>query len=171
MAAAAVALPAYVLGRTSEIATRRVENDFRQGEPGLGDMAAAAPAAMGEALLERFATRALPGLGRAPGASAPARIASQTGIQAGTEAVEEGIANLGESLGTQRGVDAGELGNAMLEGAIVGGGLGGGAQTGAEAVNAVRARGANTPVEARAQESRLPTADEILDSDASVAAA
>lgn len=153
MVASIYALPAYVLGRTQEIGERRVQNDGRAGEPGLGDLAAAAPGALAESLLERFATgRLLPG--GAIGSNAATRVASQTGLQAGTEAVEETAANLAESVGTKRGVDTGDLADAALSGAIVGGGLGGGVQAAGEAVSTIRQRAApRGPATPQAQQS------------------
>lgn len=134
MAASVGSLPAYVLARTQEIGERRVANDGRAGEPTLGDMAAALPAAVVESTLERFATRALPNAG-AP--TALGRIAQSIGLQTGTESAEEAIANLGESVGTARGVDAGELGDAAFGGALGGAAVGGGGAVASE-INARR---------------------------------
>jgi hypothetical protein len=155
MAASVVALPAYMLGRTEEIAERRVQNnatpslsDLITGEPPtvapgtqptLADMLAAAPGAAVESLLERFATGRLPGVGSV-GGNVAGRIAKEVGVQAGTEAVEEGAANLAESLGTRRGVDTGELVNAMGAGALVGGGIGAGARGVTETTRALGSR-------------------------------
>lgn len=136
MAAALVALPAYALGRTQEIGERRVVNDGRTGEPQAGDLLAAAPGAIIESTLERFATgKLLPG--GVPGASAPARIGAQVGIQAGTEGLEEAAANLAESVGTARGVDTGELADATMAGALVGGGMGAATQAATEGTRAI----------------------------------
>lgn len=144
MAASVAALPAYVLGRTEEIAERRVQNDatpslsdlitgetpVAKGEPGLRDLAAAAPGAVIESLLERYATKRLPGAGTA--GTAAGRVAKETAVQAGTEAVEEGAANLAESVGTQRGFKADEFLDAVGSGALVGGGIGAVARTATE---------------------------------------
>lgn len=140
MAASVLALPAYMLGRTEEIGERRVELDGRTGEPGLGDLGAAAPGAVIESLLERYATKRLPGA--APGGSAAGNVVREAAVQAGTEGLEEGAANLAESVGTERGVDIGEFLDAAGSGALVGGGLGAGVRTATEAVDAVRGKGA-----------------------------
>lgn len=137
MAAAVATLPAYVLVRTQEIGERRVANDGRTGEPMLGDLAAALPAAAIESTLERFATR---GLGRSEASTVLGRIASELGLQTGTESVEEVIANLGESLGTERGVDKTELGEAALGGALGGVTVGGGGAVAGEVARAAASR-------------------------------
>lgn len=141
MAGSVAALPAYMLGRTEEIAERRVENDGRQGQPELSDMLAAAPGAVIESLLERFATKRLPVA--SGGGSAAARVTKETAVQAATEAVEEGAANLAESVGTQRGVDLQELADASGAGALTGGGIGAGTRVATEV--------AGRPGEARPQ--------------------
>ena len=136
MAAAMINLPAYIGTRTKEILDERMKNDNKTlDDATVGDVTAAAGAAIIEGTLERFATGRL--MKGAPAAkSRPGRIAKETGIQAGTEGIEEGAAYLGEAAGTIKGVDRQELLERMLEGAIVGGGLGAGVQTGREVVGA-----------------------------------
>jgi hypothetical protein len=127
MAAAVYAFIPYIGARTKEILDERVKNDNKTlNDATVGDVTAAAGAAITEATLERFATKRL-GKG-AEAQSRTGRLARETGVQGGTEAVEEGAAYLGETAGTIKGVDPKELGERMLEGAIVGGGLGGGVQ-------------------------------------------
>lgn len=155
MLASVFALPAYMLGRTEEIGERRVANDGRTGEPTLGDLGAAAPGAIAESLLERYATKRLPGA--APGGSAVGNVLRETAVQAGTEALEEGAANLGESVGTERGVDVGELFDAMGAGALVGGPLGGGVRTVTEIADAVR--GPRAEVDTSIQPTSIDAAD------------
>jgi hypothetical protein len=95
MAAAVAALPAYLLARTEEIGERRVELNNpgvvdaggTLPEPGLGDLAAAAPAAVIESLLERFATGRLLAGGGPTAGNALGRIAQEGGIQTVTEAI------------------------------------------------------------------------------------
>jgi len=127
MAAAVYAFAPYIGARTKEILDERVKNDNKTlDDATVGDVTAAAGAAITEATLERFATKRL-GKG-AEAETRTGRLARETGVQGGTEAVEEGAAYVGETAGTIKGVDATELGERMLEGAIVGGGLGGGVQ-------------------------------------------
>ena len=129
MAAAITMLPAYVLGRTEEIAQRRAENNGRPGEVTLGDMGAAAPAAIIEAVLERITTKyLLKGGSRA--AVTPkdvaARVATQTGVQGVTGGVEELAAYLGETVGTERGARGSEALDTFMAGALVEAGIGAG---------------------------------------------
>ena len=131
MAAAVVNLPAYVGARTKEILDERVKNDNKTlDEATVGDVTAAAGAAVVEGTLERFATKRFGTT--ATGKTAGTRIGKETGIQAGTEAVEESAAYLGETALTAKGVDVKEMGERALEGAIVGGGLGAGVQSAKE---------------------------------------
>lgn len=140
MVASIASLPTYVLARDQEIAERRVQLDGREGLPTAGDQLAAAPGAIIESALERFATgRVLPG-GGSVGGTAAGRIARETGVQAGTEMLEEGAANLSETVGTERGFSGQEFTDAALAGGLVGGPLGAGVQTAKEAVGAVRSR-------------------------------
>lgn len=123
MVAAAGVLPAYVAARTKEILDERVKNDNKTlDEATVGDVTAAATAAIVEGTLERFATKGL--LKPTAGGSTAGRIAKETGIQAGTEVAEEEAAYLGEAAGTQKGLSAEEALTRGAEAAIVGGGLG-----------------------------------------------
>lgn len=133
MAAAVVNLPAYALARTKEILDERVKNDNKTlDEATVGDVTAAAAAAVFEATFEKFATGRLLQKAGAPGKTAVGRIGKETGLQSATEFVEELAAYTGETAGTKRGFDVEEAALAGLEGAIVGGGLGAGVQTGKE---------------------------------------
>jgi hypothetical protein len=123
MVAAAGVFPAYVAARTKEILDERVKNDNKTlDEATVGDVTAAASAAVIESTLERFATKGL--LKPTAGGSTAGRIAKETGIQAGTEVAEEEAAYLGEAAGTQKGLSAEEALTRGAEAAIVGGGLG-----------------------------------------------
>lgn len=136
MAAAMVNLPGYILSRTNSVADERAKNEGRAGDVNLGDMAKAAPGAIVEATLERFATgRLLPG--KVTGGSIPARIGKQVGIQAGTEGVEEVAGYAGETAGTQAGFNPNDALDRFLAGALVGGPMGGTVQGGAEVVNRI----------------------------------
>ena len=146
MAAAVINLPAYIGTRTKEILDERMKNDNKTlDDATVGDVTAAAGAAIVEGTLERFATGRL--LKGAPAAKTrPGRIAKETGLQAGTEGIEEGAAYLGEAAGTIKGVDRQELLERMLEGAIVGGGLGAGVQTGKEVLGRKEPPKAEEPI-------------------------
>ena len=146
MAAAVLAMPAYVTARTNEILNDRIKNDDKKlDDVTVSDVAAAAGAAVLEASLEKFATKGLLKGKGATGKTTTGRIAKEAGIQSSTEAVEEGVGYLGGAAGTKKGVDATELGQSMLEGAIVGTGLGGGVQAGKEYIN--RPKGEAPPTE------------------------
>lgn len=139
MVAAVATLPGYILSRTNNIADERAKNEGRPGDVTLTDMAKAAPGAVVESTFDRFAPgRLLPS--KVPGASAPARIGSQVGIQAGTEAIGEVAAYGGESIGTKAGFKPAEARDRALAGAIVGGPIGGATQSKNEGMNAVRAK-------------------------------
>jgi hypothetical protein len=132
MAAAVVNLPAYVGARTKEILDERMKNDRKTlDDATIGDVTAAAGAAVLEGTLERFATKRVIGEA-AKGATKGRRITKEGAVQAGTEAAEESAAYAGEAAFTQKGMSAQELAERALEGAIVGGGLGAGVQTGKE---------------------------------------
>lgn len=123
MVAAMGVFPAYVMARTKEILDERVKNDEKTlDEATVGDVTAAATAAVIESTLERFATKGL--LKPTPGVTKTGRIAKETGIQAGTEVAEEEAAYLGEAAGTKKGLSAEEALTRGAEAAIVGGGLG-----------------------------------------------
>jgi hypothetical protein len=123
MVAAVAVLPAYVMARTKQILDERVKNDNKTlDDATVGDVTAAATAAVIESTLERFATKGL--LKPTTAKTGTGRIAKETGIQAGTEVVEEEAAYLGEAAGTAKGLSAEEALTRGAEAAIVGGGLG-----------------------------------------------
>ena len=127
MVAAAGVLPAYIMARTKEILDERVKNDNKTlDEATVGDVTAAATAAIVEGTLERFATKGL--LKPTTGASTTGRIAKEAGVQAGTEVAEEEASYLGEAAGTKKGLSTEEALTRGAEAAIVGGGLGAGVQ-------------------------------------------
>jgi len=134
MVAAVGVFPAYVMARTKEILDERVKNDEKTlDEATVGDVTAAATAAVVESTLERFATKGL--LKPTSGKTGAGRIGKETATQAGTEALEEEAAYLGEAAGTKKGLSAEEALNRGLEAAIVGGGLGAGVQGTKEYLN------------------------------------
>ena len=139
MAAAVVNLPGYVLSRINNIADERAKNEGRPGDVNLADMAKAAPGAIAEATLERFATgRLFPG--NIAGASALSRIGKQVGIQAGTEGIEEVAGYAGETLGTKAGFNIADSVDRFLSGALVGGPMGGSVQSSAEVIGRIMGR-------------------------------
>lgn len=134
MVAAAGVLPAYIMSRTKEILDERVKNDEKTlDEATVGDVTAAATAAVVEGTLERFATKGL--LKPTPGKTGAGRIGKETATQAGTEVLEEEAAYLGEAAGTKKGLSGEEALTRGLEAAIVGGGLGAGVQGTKEYLN------------------------------------
>lgn len=124
MAAAMLALPAYITARTEEIATKRAENEGRPGEVTLGDMGKAAPAAIIESILERLTTKYL--LAGSKAATPAGRVATQTATQTVTGGIEELTAYLGETVGTERGARGNEALDTFMAGALVEGGIGAG---------------------------------------------
>ena len=150
MVAAVGVFPAYVMARTKEILDERVKNDEKTlDEATVGDVTAAATAAVVESTLERFATKGL--LKPTPGKTGAGRIGKETAIQAGTETLEEEAAYLGEAAGTKKGLSAEEALNRGLEAAIVGGGLGAGVQGTKEYLNRKTEAAPEAPPEAPAQ--------------------
>jgi hypothetical protein len=142
MAAAVVALPAYIATRTNEILNERLKNDNKElKDATVSDVALSAGAAIIEGTLERFATKGL--LKPTAAKTGTGRVGKETAIQSGTEAVEEGVSYLGGTAGTVKGVDYKELGAQMLEGAIVGGGLGASVQGGKEGYRVYKERAAD----------------------------
>ena len=122
MAAAIYNLPGYVISRIGEIGQTRAGNDKRK-DATVGDMIAAAPAAVASALLERLGTRGILGMGRAP-ITGPKELAAEVGKagvrEGGTEALQEGAEYTAETAGTARGFNLAEGGERMLAGAVGG---------------------------------------------------
>ena len=159
MAAAIVALPAYVMARTGEIADHRVLNNAVDISPeeALGamehatveDLLYALPAAVASSALERIGAAKVFGLtdelrdttvkeiGKA--------VARRAGGEAATEAVQEPVEQVGGAAGTERWrqMDAADISKELVEGAVQGAvvGLGFGGVVGAGTVGAqARAR-------------------------------
>jgi len=134
-------LVGYMTSRTNEVAKNRAANDNR-ADVTLGDVGVAAPAAVLEALLERFTTmRLLPhGTTMAtPGVlPAIARVAKELGIQGTLGGVEELAPYLAEGAGTETGVTGEGALETFVGGALAEGVLGGGAQGIKEVASAVR---------------------------------
>ena len=160
MVAAAGVFPAYVMARTKEILDERVKNDEKTlDEATVGDVTAAATAAVVESTLERFATKGL--LKPTPGKTGAGRIGKETAIQAGTETLEEEAAYLGEAAGTKKGLSGEEALTRGLEAAIVGGGLGAGVQGAKEYFNRKTEAVPEAPPEApAAAATTTPTVEE-----------
>jgi hypothetical protein len=148
MVAAVGATVPYIVTRTNEVLNDRLQNDNNKPweEATVGDVAAAASAAVLETFMERFATKHLLPGGGFTGATVGKRVGKEAALQSGTEAVEEGIGYLGGAAGTEKGIDPSQMAQQMIEGAIVGGGLGAGVQGGKEYVSRPRTNiGAGEP--------------------------
>ena len=164
MAAAVLAMPAYVTARTNEILNDRLQNDEKTlSDATVADVTTAFGGALLEASLERFATNRLLKGKPIAGKTASTRVAKEVGYQSGTEGVEEGIGYLAGTIGTKKGVDMQELGANMLEGAIVGGGLGGGVRGTKEYLD-YRAR-KKAEVEGAVEDEVVPPEPEVADSE------
>lgn len=134
MAAAALALPAYVVSQSGNIGQQRAQNDRRR-DASLGDVVVASPAAVASALLERVGIRGIFG---STGANLAVRVGKAAGREAVTEALQSDIEYAGGSVGTEKGFDPGEALDQMAAGAV-GGAFGGGSIRGVqEAGGAVR---------------------------------
>jgi hypothetical protein len=129
MAAVMFAPGAYVASRTGEIAQTRAENDGRDRAT-VDDLMRAAPAAAVSALLERYGTHSIAGLGDHAALTAMNQLpkaALKAGVkEGGTEFGQEVTEYLGENLGTQKGATVGEALERGLAGAIAGAPFGGG---------------------------------------------
>lgn len=130
MVAAVVNLPLYISARTGEIGQTRAENDGRE-DATVEDLVTALPVASASALLERFATRGLLGMGapvRTIG-QVPGAVARSTLREGTTEAIQEGIESAGETVGTQRGFSVAETADRALAGFVGGAPFGGAVRT------------------------------------------
>lgn len=130
MVAAVVNLPLYISARTGEIGQTRAENDGRE-DATVEDLVTALPVASASALLERFATRGLLGMGspvRTIG-QVPGAVVRSTLREGTTEAVQEGIESAGETVGTQRGFSVAETADRALAGFVGGAPFGGAVRT------------------------------------------
>jgi len=126
MVAAVVNLPAYISARTGEIGQTRAENDGRE-DATVEDLVTALPVASASALLERFATRGLLGMGspvRTIG-QVPGAVVRSTLREGTTEAAQEAIESAGETVGTQRGFSVFETADRALAGFVGGAPFGG----------------------------------------------
>jgi len=127
MAAAVLALPAYVAARTGEIGGDRATNDGRQ-EATVEDLFAALPAAAGSAALERLGTRGILGLDDALKGGlkgVPAAVGKASLKEGLTEAGQQVLESLGATVGTKKGVDGAALLDETLAAAAGGAGFGG----------------------------------------------
>lgn len=128
MAAAVLALPAYVAARTGEMGQDRAENN-NQPDATLADLLTVMPAAVAESALERLGARGVIGLDDAvrgglrgvPGAAARAGVK-----EAGTEALQEGLEYGATNAGTIAGFETSEAFDRALQGAVAGGPFGAG---------------------------------------------
>lgn len=138
MAAAVLALPAYVAARTGEIGKDRATNDLRP-EATVEDLFAALPAAAGSAMLERLGTRGIVGLDDALKGGlkgVPAAVGRASLKEGLTEAGQQVLESLGATVGTKTGVDGAALLDETLAAAVGGAGFGGVVRTGTGAMEA-----------------------------------
>ena len=122
MALAAASMPALAVSQTGSIAQQRAENDARE-QATLLDAAAAAPAAVSSALLERLG---IDKIMKAGGGTVGKRIFGAATGEALTEAPQSMIEYAGGTLGTETGLDPAQMLDQGLAGALVGAGVGGG---------------------------------------------
>lgn len=130
MVAAVVNLPLYISARTGEIGQTRAQNDGRE-DATVEDLVTALPVASASALLERFATRGLLGMGapvRTIG-QVPGAVVRSTLREGTTEAAQEAIESAGETVGTQRGFSVSETADRALAGFVGGAPFGGAVRT------------------------------------------
>jgi hypothetical protein len=127
MAAAVASLPLYTASRVGGIGQERAQNDARS-EATVEDLVAALPTAAGSALLERFGTKGILGIGdelAGSGVRAIAGAAGRAGVrELLTEAGQEGIEYAGATVGTETGFDPVTALDRMAQGAVVGGPFG-----------------------------------------------
>lgn len=127
MAAAVLSLPLYTASRVGGIGQERAQNDARS-EATVEDLVAALPAAAGSALLERFGTKGVLGIGdelTGRGVRAIAGAAGRAGTrELLTEAGQEGLEYAGASVGTEAGFDPVTALDRMAQGAVIGGPFG-----------------------------------------------
>lgn len=129
MAAAALALPAYIASQAGNIGQSRAENNGRT-DASLGDVVKASPAAVASALLERIGIKGILG---STGANVVTRVGKAAAKEAATEALQSDIEYAGGSLGTDRGFDSATALDQMAAGAV-GGLFGGGGIRGLQEV-------------------------------------
>lgn len=143
MAAALMALPAYIAARAGELGDKRAENNGIENAS-VTDLLATLPAAAASALLERFGARGMLGLDDVAIRTlkeVPGEVGKAAIKEAGTEAAQEGIEYTGTNLGTVKGFDPAEAGEQMLAGAVGGAGFGGAIRTGTATAQALRPAG------------------------------
>lgn len=124
----------YLGSRVQEVAEARVENDGREGQPELMDLAKAAPGTAASVMLDKLALgKLMPGSGKAITSvkQIPGEVAKATGREALTEAIQEGgLEYASETVGTEKGYDPSQAVRRALGGALIGGPTGGVVRTG-----------------------------------------
>jgi hypothetical protein len=128
MAAAIVALPAYMLSLSQELGEERARNKGLT-EAGIREVAEAAPAALATAVLERIGAR---GILDTAGQGFGKGLLKGATKEAGTEFLQEQAQYAGEVVGTPVGFDLSTSLDRGIAGAVAGGGIGaaGGAVSG-----------------------------------------
>lgn len=122
MAAAVFAPEIYVLEQTEEISTERAKNEGRT-EPTFGDMIKSLPAATLSAMLEKFGTEKLFGVGDIALTELkqiPAELLKTLMTEGATEAAQQASQYAGEHAFTQKGVDWWEAAEQTLQAGMVG---------------------------------------------------
>ena len=138
MAAAIVALPAYIASRSTELATDRAA-----GEPiGLTEVMQMLPVAVATALMERLGTRITLGMDEAAGpiigkAAAAKAVGKAGAAEGGLEFAQEGLEYLGVNAFTEQGVDFMDMLDQSLAGMVAGGPVGAAMRTPSAAAEAV----------------------------------
>jgi hypothetical protein len=127
MAAAVVALPAYVAARTGELGQERAQNNGVE-DATVEDLIKVLPASVGSALLERFGARGMFGLD-----DAAVQSLKQVPKAAGKAALKEGVTEAGQesleygstTIGTEAGFDPAQMSERAAAGFVGGSGFGG----------------------------------------------
>lgn len=129
MVAAITILPAYVFGRSGELAEERAANEGRtDGEYTVGDFVKTLPAATVSALLDRYGGRGMLGLDElavTSGKQLTKEIGKATIKEGVTEFLQENIEYAGATLGTNEGYEFEQGLDRGFAGLVAGGGFGG----------------------------------------------
>lgn len=133
MAAAAFALPGYVASQAGNIGQQRAQNNGRN-DASITDVAAATPAALASALLERLGIESIFGkvagkVATRVGGGAVAQTATRVGFaaagEATTEAAQSAVEYAGGAVGTNKGGNLSDALDQMAQGALAGFFMGG----------------------------------------------
>lgn len=157
MAAALYALPAYIAGRTGEIADQRAANNDAESAT-VSDLLVAMPAATASALLDRLGARGMFGLDEAAIQSLkqiPKEAAKATLKEGVTEAAQQVIEDAATDTATKKGFDPSRTAENAAASFLVGGTVGGPVRA-AEGVVEVAANKGRTAVKVADELPPLP---------------